>query len=63
MPLVHITLLEGRTPEQKRAALTEVTRALERTLGAKPEAIRVWFTELPKTDLAIGGVTAAELGR
>lgn len=63
MPLVHITLLEGRTPEQKRAALTEVTHALERSLGAKPESIRVWITELPKTDFAVGGVTAAERGK
>lgn len=63
MPLVHITLLEGRTEEQKRAALTEVTHALERTLGARPEQIRVWFTELKNTDFAIGGKTAKEMGR
>jgi len=63
MPLVNIHLLEGRTEEQKRAAIQRVTAALQESLGAPPETIRIWFTEIAKTDLGIGGKTAKELGR
>ncbi|MEI7970615.1 MAG: 2-hydroxymuconate tautomerase [Betaproteobacteria bacterium] len=63
MPLVHIHLLEGRTDEQKRAAIQKVTAALHDALGAPPETIRIWFTDIPKTDFGIGGRTAKELGR
>lgn len=63
MPLVHINLLEGRTEEQKRVAIQKVTTALNEALGAPPETIRIWFTDIPKTDFGIGGKTAKELGR
>lgn len=60
MPLVEITIIQGRTPEQKRALLTEVTDAVERSIAAPREAIRVAIRELPSEHWAIGGVSIAE---
>lgn len=60
MPLVEITMIEGRTPEQKRALLAEVTDAVERAIAAPREAIRVAIRELPPEHWAIGGVSTAE---
>ena len=45
MPLVQITLARGRTDEQLAALGREVTDAVERTLGARRESIRVVLSE------------------
>ncbi|MCW5721012.1 MAG: 2-hydroxymuconate tautomerase family protein [Devosia sp.] len=60
MPLVEITIIEGRSPEQKRALLFEVTGAVERAIAAPRETIRVAIRELPAEHWAIGGLSIAE---
>ncbi|AEJ38842.1 4-oxalocrotonate tautomerase family enzyme [Sulfobacillus acidophilus TPY] len=60
MPLIHIELLDGRTSEQKRQLIREVTEAVHRTIGAPTENIRVILTEVPFDHWAVGGVTMAE---
>jgi 4-oxalocrotonate tautomerase len=55
MPLVQVTMLEGRTPEQKRALHAEVTEAVIRALGVKPESIRTVIYEVPAAHWAVGG--------
>ncbi|MCL6562445.1 MAG: 4-oxalocrotonate tautomerase family protein [Firmicutes bacterium] len=60
MPLAQIHILEGRTEEQKKRLVEEVTAAISRSLGAAPESIRVLLYELPKTHWAVGGVSMAE---
>lgn len=63
MPFAQIYILEGRTPEQKKRAIEEVTEALRRSLDAPVENIRVWIHEMPKENWGIAGVTAKDLGR
>lgn len=46
MPLVHITIADGRTPEQKKALLSAVTQAVQDTIDAPLDSIRVWITEM-----------------
>ena len=41
MPIVQIHLLEGRTPERKAELIAAVTEACCRTLGSRPEAVRI----------------------
>ena len=41
MPLVQITLARGRTPEQLAALGAAVTAAVEESIGAPKEAVRV----------------------
>jgi len=60
MPLIQIHLLRGRTPEQKKELLEEVTRAVERTLGAPVESIRVWIQEVAPEEYMAAGILASE---
>ena len=60
MPLVEVTLTEGRTAEQIRALIHEVTGAVERAVGAPTASIRVVVREVPATHWAAGDVTIAE---
>lgn len=55
MPMVRIELFKGRTREQKARAAKEVTEALARTIGSKPEATQVIFVDVEKADWADNG--------
>jgi 4-oxalocrotonate tautomerase len=60
MPLVEITLAEGRTDEQIRALLAEVHSAVHRAIGAPEANIRIVVREVPSKHWCAGGVTLAE---
>jgi 4-oxalocrotonate tautomerase len=60
MPLVEVTLTEGRSAEQIRALIHELTGAVERAVGAPAANIRVVVREIPVTHWAAGDVTIAE---
>lgn len=62
-PFVQMFIMEGRTEDQKRALVEQVTQALQDAVGAPRAKLRVWITEVPKTNWSIGGVTAKDLGR
>ena len=63
MPLAEITMIEGRTEDQKRAVIEKVTAALVEALGAPQQNIRVWIHDMPKENWGIAGQTAKDLGR
>ncbi len=63
MPLVEITLVAGRTPEQIRALISAITEAVEASLNAPKESIRVIVREVPATHWAAGDETIAERRR
>ncbi|HWK43876.1 MAG TPA: tautomerase family protein [Stellaceae bacterium] len=60
MPIVKVELLAGRTREQKAAAAREITAAIERSLGVKPENTMVLFQDIEKSDWATAGKLADE---
>ncbi|MFZ2501064.1 MAG: 2-hydroxymuconate tautomerase [Nocardioides sp.] len=60
MPLVEITLVEGRTPEKLRTLITALTDAVEESIGAARDTIRVIVREVPDTHFAAGDQTIAE---
>ncbi len=60
MPLIDVTLVEGRSADQLRTLITALTAAAEDSLGAPKESIRVVVRELPATHWAAGDVTIAE---
>ena len=41
MPTYHVELLEGRSPEQKKKLVEEVTRVTVETLGCSPAYSRM----------------------
>ncbi len=57
MPIVDISLLEGRDAKRKERLIREVTDAVERTLGVPRESIRVLLREVPPEHWGIGGET------
>jgi len=56
MPLVQVTMLQGRTVEQKRKIAERITDAMVEEAGARREAIVVTFLELSKESYASGGL-------
>ncbi|MFF1732127.1 4-oxalocrotonate tautomerase family protein [Streptomyces sp. NPDC058247] len=60
MPLVEITMAEGRPPEAIRTLLAKVHTAVQESIGAPDASIRVLVREIPPTHWQSGGVTLAE---
>jgi 4-oxalocrotonate tautomerase len=60
MPLIEVTLVEGRTPEALRSLIHELHAAAVRAIAAPPESVRVVLREVPATHWAAGDVTIAE---
>lgn len=60
MPLIEVTLAEGRSPEKLRALISKLTEAVVETGVAKKEAVRVILREVPKSHWAAGDETLAE---
>ncbi|MFC0106335.1 tautomerase family protein [Kibdelosporangium aridum] len=60
MPLVQISVAEGRDPETLRACLQAVHNAVRDSLGVRDESIRVLLTEVSPSLWSSGGVTLAE---
>lgn len=60
MPIVNVKLLEGRTGDQLKDLVNEVTDAVEKTTGANKEAIHVVIEEMKKSHYAVGGVRKSD---
>lgn len=60
MPLIEVTLVEGRTPEQLRALIAGLTKAACESIAAPKESVRVVVREVPATHWAACDVTIAE---
>jgi len=56
MPIVQVDIIAGRTLEQKRAMVKEVTEALTRTINCRREAVKIIIREMSKDNLAEAGV-------
>lgn len=63
MPLVQITMAEGRTPEQKRALLAAVTEAVHDSIGAPVESVRAWVVEVQPSAYMAAGELLSERAR
>jgi 4-oxalocrotonate tautomerase len=60
MPMVQITMLQGRTAEQKRKLAQRITDVLVEEANAKREAIVVAFNEVSRESYASGGILMAD---
>lgn len=63
MPIANITIMEGRDEDKKAYLIEKVTDAIEESISAPRESIRVILNEVPKSHFGIAGKTAKELGR
>jgi 4-oxalocrotonate tautomerase len=58
--MVQITMLTGRSADQKRKLAQRITDAMVEEAGARREAIIVAFHEVSKESYASGGVLMAD---
>ncbi|MBC1981626.1 4-oxalocrotonate tautomerase [Listeria welshimeri] len=61
MPFVTIQFLEGRSDDQKKALVSEVTDVVSNNLKAPKENIHVILQEMKKTDYGVGGVRKSDI--
>jgi len=55
MPIMHVFMFEGRTLEQKRKLVANLTEAVVKSLDLKPEVVRITLFETKKENMAVGG--------
>lgn len=55
MPMIQITMLSGRTVEQKRRIAQRMTDVMVEEANTAREAITVAFYEVSKENYALGG--------
>lgn len=60
MPEVIVYVAEGRTREQKRALMREITDAVVRHFAVAPDIVVVQIVESSKADKSRGGVPFSE---
>lgn len=60
MPYVTVKMIEGRTEEQKRALVKEVTEAVSRTVNAPVENVTVFIEEMSKNNYGVAGVRLSD---
>lgn len=56
MPLIQVTLVEGRTVEQKHALIAALTDAMVESIGTPRDRVRVALYEISSEEWGIGGV-------
>jgi 4-oxalocrotonate tautomerase len=56
MPEITVNALEGRTIEQKRALVRDITAATVKHFNVEPEAVVVQIIETPRHNKAKAGV-------
>ncbi len=56
MPLIQVTLIEGRSVEAKNALIRGLTDAAVEAVAAPRESIRVILQEVPAAHWGVGGV-------
>lgn len=63
MPIVRIDLLPGRTAKVKQALVDRITDAFIEICGTNPKALDILFTDVPREDWFVAGVSyGAKLG-
>jgi len=55
MPLIQVTMVEGRSTEQKHDLIRNLSHSMSETLGVPLERIRVAIYEITADEWGIGG--------
>lgn len=55
MPTYRVEMFEGRTAEQKKKLVAEITRVTVEVLGGSPDSIDVIITDVKRENWATGG--------
>ena len=60
MPLVHVELIEGRSQEQLKQLVADITDAVTKNTGAPAERVHVILDEMRKDRYAVAGVLKSD---
>jgi len=55
MPTYHVEMMEGRTLDQKKKLVAELTRVSVEVLAVAPESVDVIITDIKRENWATGG--------
>lgn len=61
MPFISVSMLEGRTAEQKLELIRELTRVMVETCGAKAEGVHISISDFAPDSWGTGGKSQAEI--
>jgi 4-oxalocrotonate tautomerase len=61
MPLVQITMIQGRTPEMKGELIKKVTDAVAEAIHVPKDRVRVILNEVSKDNIGEGGVQLSKV--
>jgi len=56
MPIIQVEMLKGRTVEQKREMVKEVTEAVARNANCPKESVKIIIREMEFENFSEGGV-------
>ena len=55
MPTYHVEMLAGRTIEQKKKLVAEITRVSVEVLGGEPGSVDIIITDIQRENWSTGG--------
>jgi 4-oxalocrotonate tautomerase len=61
MPIVQISLIQGRTKEKKEELIKKVTDAIVDALQIPHDRVRIILNEVPKENLGHGGIPLSKM--
>ena len=61
MPFIQVTMMEGRTVEQKHELMQRLTDAVVESVGSDPSRVRVAIYEVTPDDWAVGGEAMSKI--
>lgn len=55
MPIIQVHMIEGRSLEQKRKLVSDMTKVVVDDLGVKAEDVKIILQEMAKQHYSVGG--------
>lgn len=55
MPTIEVFMQEGKTLEQKKALIKEITEGVVKALNIEPELVTIMIIDMPKQNIGVGG--------
>lgn len=60
MPVIHVSMLAGRSEEQKRRLVRRLTEVMEEIAGADGARVNVIIQEVRPEDWGLGGIPLSD---
>lgn len=60
MPIINIAIAKGRSIDQKRTLVREISRVVADTLAVDPEKIWIRIDEFDRDNFAVGGTLMSD---